>query len=92
MGDEGYDVTLLRLAVSLVIEFFSDTETQERKCVFWCICYDLCTTFVSGVLAGRSDTLWLVDLLLIDIFVIFFHSRHFSTAGVFTGCTLARGW
>ena len=61
------------------------------KVVFWRICYDRCKTLVSGVLTGRGDTLWLVDSLLIDTFVIFFYSRHFSTAGMFTGYTSAAG-
>ena len=82
---------MLRLAVSPVVGIFQTPRHRNESSVFWRICYDLCTTLVSGVLSGRRDTLWLVDLPLIDIFVCFFHSRHFSTAGVFMGYTQARG-
>ena len=37
---------------------------------------------VSGVMAGRGDTLELVNLLLIDIFVIFLLAPFFNRRGV----------
>ena len=37
---------------------------------------------MSGVLAGRRDTLWLIDWLLIVIFVIFFTRVIFNHRGV----------
>ena len=40
---------------------------------------------VSGVLAGRRDTLWLVDLLLTDIFAIFFTRAIFQPQGCSRG-------
>ena len=45
---------------------------------------------MSGILAGSRNTLWLVDLFLIDIFMIFY-SFYFSTAEVFTGYKSAMG-
>ena len=74
-------MTLLRLAVSPVVDIFSDIETQDRmSCILahlllWV--HDAC----AGVLAGRRDTLGLVDLLLIDILVIFFTRAIFQPQG-----------
>ena len=83
--DEGYDVTVLRLAVSPVVEIFQTPRLRNETRVFWRICYDLCTTVVSRVLAGRGGTLWLVDLLLIDIFVLCFTRAIFQPQGCSQG-------
>ena len=40
---------------------------------------------------GRGDTLWLVDLLLIDIFVIFFTRAIFQPQGCSRGTLRRRG-
>ena len=63
---------------------------RDESYVFWRICYDQCTTLVSRVLAGRGGTLWLVNLLLIDTFVIFFTCASFQPQGCSQG-TLGSG-
>ena len=86
----GYGVTLLHLTVSPVVEHFQTPRHRNESRVFWRVCYDRFTALVSGVLAGRGDTLWLVDLLLIDRFVIFFTRAIFQPQGCSRG-TLAAG-
>ena len=61
---DGYDVTLLRLAVWPAVEKFQTPNRRNQSRVLRRICYDRCTTLVSEVLAGREDTLELVTLPL----------------------------
>ena len=71
-GDDGYDVTPLWFSAWQAIENFQTPNCRNESHAFWCICYNLCTTLVSGVLAGRECMLQLVMLPLIGIFVIIF--------------------
>ena len=51
----GYDVTLLRLAVSPVAERFQTPRHRNESRVFWRDCYDRFTTLVSGVFGGERE-------------------------------------
>ena len=90
-GEDGM-VSLLRFSVQREVEKFQTLNCRNESCVSWHICNYRCMTFVSGVLAGREDMLWLVTLTLIGIFVIFFYSWRFSTIVVFKGYIRQLSW
>ena len=70
---------------------FQTPRHRRENHAFWRICYDRCTTLMSGVLAGGGDTLELFNLLSIDVFLNVFTRAIFKPHGCSRGTLRLRG-